>query len=233
VQLQVLPTQVAGVVQSSAPLQPQAPLMQSLFCERTVQSMQALPQWAASESVQAVQAWTLHHWPDGQVPLQYPPQPSLAPPHFPEQSGVQLQLLLTQVAGAVQSSLPLQPQEPLMQSLFCERTVQSVQALPQWAASVSVQAVQAWTLHHWPDGQVPLQYPPQPSLAPPHFPVQLGVQLQLLPTQVDGAVQSSLPLQPQAPLMQSLFCERIVQSVQALPQWAAVLQFEQVPLLHH
>ena len=135
-----------------------------------------------------------------------PPQPSSPPAHLPVQFGVQQRLVLSlQTCGVVQSSLPLQPQELLMQSLFCERTVQSVQLDPQCAAVLQV--VQVPLLHHWPEGHEPVQVPPQPSSPPAHLPVQFGVQQRLvLSLQTCGVVQSSLPLQPQVPPMQSLFC---------------------------
>jgi len=77
------------------------------------QLVQLVPQWAESLLVQAVQAWSLHHCPDGQELEQVPLQPSEAPPHLPVQSGTHEHWWLVQESPEAQSLLELQPQEPL------------------------------------------------------------------------------------------------------------------------
>jgi hypothetical protein len=55
-------------------------------------------------------------------------------------------------------------------------------------ALFEVPATQAWPEQH-PDPHEPVQDPPQPLLAPPHFPEQFGVQTQAPPEQLYGLTQ--------------------------------------------
>ena len=76
----------------------------------------------------------------------------------------------------MQSSVPLQPQAPLMQSLLVALAAQFRQVGPQWAGSVAVQGVHWPPLHQLSALQAPVQLPPQPSEVPPHLSRQFWVQ---------------------------------------------------------
>jgi hypothetical protein len=75
-----------------------------------------------------------------------------------------------------QSALLVQPQKlALMQALLVP-VGQTTQVAPQ--CPLSLQAVQVWLLHHWPEEQLVEQVPlsGQPSGALLHLPLQAGVQ---------------------------------------------------------
>jgi hypothetical protein len=119
--------------------------------------------------VTLVQLCPLHVWQVGQGPVQVPVQPSLAPPHLPVQSGVQLWHWLL----ALQKSVAL-GQQPLAEQLTPEAQMQmplghvwpaTSQILHAWPplpqASVVVPPLQVWlTGSQQPDRQ---QAVPQPG----------------------------------------------------------------------